>query len=581
MARKRAQLPLILCTTTALVLNACLDSSQSPPARPEVPVDAPEAGALGPIDLVYLCGNKFLATNATAVPVQVEYRVVGTDETGNVSLGRAPEQDPGFSETELETATSGSVELYEGGRRVAIRRNDAIPCGAPAASISASAAAVGGPEITGSWSAVFPWPVVAIDASLLPNGRVLAWGLDGTPQVWNPATGSFAAVPSSDWLFCSGHSFLPDGRLLVSGGHVSAWYGIPDNNLFNPSTQTWSPSAPMRRARWYPTNITLANGDVLILAGTDGANINVQEPEIWSAGALRVLTTAAQDLTFYPRAFLAPNGKVFYAGQQRITRYLNTAGTGSWSTVANRLYPIRDYGSAVMYDVGKILYVGGGRTTNTAEIINLNQASPAWRWTGSMAFQRRHHTANVLPTGEVLVTGGSSGTGFNDFSLGVHAAEIWNPATGAWKTLASNAVNRTYHSTSLLLPDGRVLHAGSGGAAGVPDETNAELFSPPYLFKGARPTISSAPAVVRYRVNFKVTTPQAAAITKVTLIRLGSVTHGHDMNQRFQRLSFVKGSGTLTVTAPTNRNITPPGHYMLFILNGNGVPSKAKIVQVQ
>jgi PKD repeat protein len=233
-----------------------------------------------------------------------------------------------------------------------------------------------------------------------------------------------------------------------------------------------------------------------------------------------------------------------------------------------------------MYEAGKILYAGGGRTTNTAEVIDLNQGSPAWQWTGSMAFPRRNLNATMLPTGEVLVTGGSSAVGFNNVTQAVRAAEIWNPGTGLWTTLASNAVRRTYHSTSLLLPDGRVLHTGSGDADGMPDERNAELFSPPYLAKGARPAITTAPAQVGYGSTFSVETPEAADIGKVSLIRLGSVTHSFDQNQRFQWLSFVRGPGRLTVTAPANGNLAPPGHYLLFILNGNGVPSVGRIVKV-
>jgi PKD repeat protein len=162
----------------------------------------------------------------------------------------------------------------------------------------------------------------------------------------------------------------------------------------------------------------------------------------------------------------------------------------------------------------------------------------------------------------------------------VRAAEIWNPATGVWTTLASNAIRRTYHSTSLLLPDGRVLHAGSGEGAGMPAERTAELFSPPYLSNGSRPTIADAPTLVGYGTSFTVATPQAADIQSVSLIRLGSVTHAFDMNQRFQRLPFVRQSGALSVSAPASGTLAPPGHYLLFILNGNGVPSEAKIVKV-
>jgi galactose oxidase len=584
MRRAPAGLPrcLLWAASTVLLSSACQDNSQSPAPRPEIPQKPPSEGdGLGPIDLVYVCGNKFLATNATGGPVQVDYRVVGTEETGSLNLVQGPEEDPAYGETELETTQPGTVELYRDGRRVANRHNEGSPCGASASPKSASVSALAGPETSGAWSAPFDWPVVAINASLLPNGRVLAWGLSGTPQVWNPSTGSFVAVPVGSWLFCSGQSFLSDGRLLVSGGHIKAFHGIPDINLFSFGTQTWTTSTPMQQGRWYPTNTTLASGDVLILAGTDENQVQDTVPEIWSPSGFRRLTAANRTLPYYPRTFLAPNGRVFYAGEERTTRYLNTTGTGSWSTVGDRLYGSREYGSAVMYDTGKVLYVGGGRTTNTAETIDLNVAAPAWKWTGSMAFARRHLTATVLPTGEVLVTGGVGGTAFNDLTQGAHAAELWSPSTGIWTTLAGSAVTRGYHSTSLLLPDGRVLHAGSGGASGAPDETNAELFSPPYLFKGTRPTISAVASPISYNSTFTVTTSQAASISKVSLIRLPSVTHAFDMNQRYQRLPFARGSGVLTVTAPTSRNVTPPGHYMLFILNSNGVPSKAKIVRVR
>jgi hypothetical protein len=197
-----------------------------------------------------------------------------------------------------------------------------------------------------------------------------------------------------------------------------------------------------------------------------------------------------------------------------------------------------------------------------------------------MAFARRHHNLTVLPTGEVLATGGVGGTTFDDVSKGVHAAEMWNPHTGQWSTLASNAITRGYHGTSLLLPDGRVLNAGSGEGAGAPDERNAELYSPPYLSHGARPVITAAPSEIDYGAQFHVDTPDAAAITHVSLIRLGAVTHAFDENQRFMHLSFTADATGLNVTAPSSSNRAPPGHYMLFILNGQDIPSVAKIVRI-
>jgi PKD repeat protein len=578
MFRARPALVPLTCVSALLVV-ACQNDSQSPRSRPEPPAgqDAPETSTQTPLDLVYVCGNKFLAINATTAAVQVTYRVVGTDESGSLTLRPGTEDDEGHSETELKTAEQGVVELYRDEERVARRRNNGLPCGP--APMSSSLAALG-PAESGSWTAPFAWPIVALNIALLPTGKVLAWGHGGDPQVWNPATGDFTQVAEPAELFCSGLTLLGDGRVLVSGGHITNGHGLPDINIFDPSSESWSRSTPMQRGRWYPSNTTLAGGEVVILAGKDQDGVRVPDPEVWSSGGLRVLSTASRPLPYYPRAFLAPNGKLFYAGEEQTSRYLDPTGTGSWTTVDDRLYGVRDYGAAVMYDAGKILYVGGGRTTNTAEIIDLNSATPAWQWTGSMASPRRHLNATVLPTGEVLVTGGSSGTAFNDVALAVHTAELWNPASGTWKTLASNSVNRTYHATSLLLPDGRVLHSGSGDGAGAPNERNAELFSPPYLFRGARPVITGAPTQVAWGTSFRVTTPDAADISKVSLIRLGAVTHAFDMNQRFQSLSFDRQSGALSIAMPSSRNRTPPGHYLLFLLNGNGVPSVAKIVKV-
>ena len=576
----RSDISVVVLIWAALVVSACQDNSQSPPGRPEVPTEnSPEASNLAPLDLIYVCGNKFLATNSTRSAVNVTYRVVGTNETGALTLRETPGGDPWFSEAELETVERGAVELYRNEERVARKRNQGLPCGASPPSLGV--AALGTPASAGQWSAPFAWPNVAVHLSLLPTGKVLSFGLSGIPQVWDPGTGSFTSIPAPAVIFCSGHSFLPDGRLLISGGNNDpnvALNGIPDNTIFNPATLSFSRSTPMRRGRWYPTNTMLANGDVVILSGKDEAGVIVREPEVWSNGALRVLSTAALSLPLYPRAFLAPNGKVFVAGETQSTRFLDPSGTGTWTPGPARRYGARDYGSAVMYDDGKILYVGGGRTTNTAETIDLNSAAPAWQWTGSMAYPRRQLNSTVLPTGEVLVTGGSSGVIFNDYKAPVHAAELWNPTTGLWTTLASNTVDRVYHSTSILLPDARILHTGSGDAG--PNQRSAELFSPPYLFQGPRPTITAAPSLIGYGVPFNVTTPDAADIAKVSLIRIGSTTHAFDMNQRFQWLSFTRGAGLLSISAPMSANRAPPGHYLLFILAGNGIPSVAKIVKL-
>jgi galactose oxidase len=386
-------------------------------------------------------------------------------------------------------------------------------------------------------------------------------------------------VPSPSRLFCAGQVLLSDGRVLAAGGHISNNHGHAHITIFS-GANVWTSGTSMARGRWYPTTTVMGNGDVVITAGRDEAGVVVTAPEVWSNGSIRQLTGAQQSLPYYPRMFLTSTGTLYAAGPTASTRFLTVSGTGSWRTGPKHLYGAREYGSAVMYDDGKILYAGGARTTNTAEVIDLNAASPTWSWTGSMAFARRHHNLTVLPTGEVLATAGVAGTVFNDLSTGVHAAELWNPQSGQWTTLASNVITRGYHGTSLLLPDGRVLNAGSGEGAGAPSELNAELFSPPYLLRGTRPVISSAPTEVHYGTQFRLLTPQAGAITHVSLIRLAAVTHAFDQNQRFQRLTFTADGTGLTVTAPSSSNRAPPGHYMVFILNGSDVPSVAKIIRL-
>jgi hypothetical protein len=298
---------------------------------------------------------------------------------------------------------------------------------------------------------------------------------------------------------------------------------------------------------------------------------------------------------------------IFYASERIQSRWFDVDGTGvgggrgSWTSGPSHIFGFnRDYGSAVMYEAGKILVVGGGghtswptpdaktsQPTATAELIDLNQASPSWQSTGSMANRRRHMNATILPDGQVLATGGTRGGGFVniDEGLAVKAAEIWNPGTGQWRTLASNQVMRVYHSVSLLLPNGTVLHGASGdamaGTVPVPPQRNHEIFQPPYLFKGARPTISSAPGTVTYGEKFSVATPNVAQVTEVRWIRLGSVTHAFDASQQANTLSFAINAGNIEVTAPSGPRLAPPGHYQLFILNRNGVPSAGKIIKVQ
>ena len=438
-------------------------------------------------------------------------------------------------------------------------------------------------DVVGAWSTVNPLPFFPVHSHTLSTGKVMIWpgdeGISGNdPRSWDPAnqTVSPLAKPGYD-LFCAGHAFLADGRLFSAGGHIENGVGLANASIYNPFANVWTHLPDMNAGRWYPTVTVLANGDVLVVSGSIDNTFGVNPvPQVFQfgSGTWRNLTELGQDL--YPQMFLAPNGKVFNPAPSQDTRYLDTAGSGTWSFVARRVGPHRDYGSGVMYAPGKILVVGGGDPpTNTAEVIDLNQPSPTWRAVGSMAFARRQLNATLLPDGNVLVTGGTSSSGFNNPAGAVHAAELWNPTTEQWTTLASSSgFPRVYHSTALLLPDGRVLSMGGNSYP------QTEIYSPPYLFKGARPTITSAPTSVAYGQSFFVQTPDAAAISKVTMLRLSSVTHAFNMSQHISTLSFSQASGGLNVVAPSGGTIAPPGRYLLFIVNGSGVPSIGSIVQV-
>jgi len=444
------------------------------------------------------------------------------------------------------------------------------------------------PSVVGQFSPLMEWYYNPTHAVLLPSGKVLWWPsfLNGdTPRTWDPATNTITHLtPAGYNIFCGGHSILPNGQVLITGGDAAvALIGVPNASIYDPVGGGWTYLPNMNAGRFYPTNTVLPNGDVVVLSGEISPQLGVDPlPQVWqlSSSAWRDLTSAQLLLPNYPEMYLAPNGTLFYAGPSSPSRYLDTTGTGSWTIGPSLEFAPRPYGPSVMYDNGKILVVGGGNSpTATAEIINLNDPVPIWRYTGSMANARRQANATLLPDGTVLVTGGSSGTGFDDNTHPVYPAELWNPATGTWSTMASLSAYRGYHSVAILLSDGRVLSGGGECTGQNCNRGTAEIFSPPYLFMGPRPTITSAPATISGGSTFFVATPDAANVTQVTWIRLGAVTHTFNQEQRINFLSFTPTTGGLNVTAPPSANLAPPGYYLLFLLQ-NGVPSVGSMIQV-
>ena len=435
-------------------------------------------------------------------------------------------------------------------------------------------------NVVGQWTYEFNLPFAPIHDVLLPNGKVMLWGKNLDQALWDPVTKSMSTLPNPGYdLFCAGHGQLPDGKILVPGGHIADFVGLAKTSIYDPATNTWSPVPDMNAGRWYPSVTTLPNGDSLVVSGEIDTHQGTNPlPQVYqrATNTWRDLTNAQLVQGLYPMMFVAPNGKVFDAGPTHITRYLDTNGTGQWTFVANRTFGWRDYGSAVMYEPGKILVAGGGANppTATAEVIDLNSATPTWRAVQSMSIGRRHLNMTLLPDGTVLASGGTSGKGHNNDTTPVTYAELWNPATQAWTRMADSGIARLYHSSALLLPDGRVMVTGGDWYGDV------QFYSPPYLFKGARPTVSGVPSTATYGQQVTITSAQAADIRKVTLVRLSSVTHAFDMDQRLNVLPFTAANGTLTVTMPANANLAPPGNYWLFAVNSAGVPSVGALVQV-
>jgi hypothetical protein len=467
---------------------------------------------------------------------------------------------------------------------------------------TAGAAAAGGPQDVGQWGPVVDWPVVGIHVALLPNGKVLAYDSIGDnatetypvqdhtrATLWDPVTGTQTPVNVDTGfnIFCSGLAHLPDGRMFMAGGNKDQQLnGIVQTHIFDPVTNLWSLGPNMLGGRWYPTVTPLSNGEMLITSG------RVDTPEVRTvSGSLRALSGAVLGLPLYPWIDVAPNGRAFYSGPDQTLRALDTSGTGAWQAFGQRDTINRDYGGHALYDIGKMLVAGGGASTKDARLVDITGATPQVTPTAPMTFGRRQFNLTVLADGSVLATGGnSSGASLVDLNAGVYAAEQWSPGTGQWRTLASESVTRQYHSTALLLPDGRVLSAG-GGICGTCDQVgylgkNAQIFSPPYLFQAdgtpaPRPSIDDAPATTFYGAAMNIATGNPAGISKVALVRLGAVTHSNNMEQRYIPLAFTTGATSLTATAPANANIAPPGFYMLFVVDANGVPSVARMVTLQ
>jgi hypothetical protein len=447
------------------------------------------------------------------------------------------------------------------------------------------------PEQAGEWGPIFQLGIPAVHAIVLHTGKVLVFhrtsGTIGTvARLWDPVTGTIENVDATGGdaynYFCSAHTVLDDGRVFITGGTTTDgnYYGERRTAFFDPETETWSQGPQMANGRWYPSGATLPDADVLVFSGSSDPTTNVEQVERYDVetntfSALGATSDIASEF-LYPRLFVLADGTVARVGMDQQTMTLDP-GTGSWSNGPLLGFGNRENGSMIRLPGNRVLAIGGsddGLPTTSTEMIDFDDPTPAWRPSGSMAERRQHLNAVLLPDGTVLAIGGARADDF--YNDPAYPSELFDPDTETWTTMDSTFAPRAYHSTAVLLPDGRVLAAGQtrGNL-----QTTGEVFSPPYLFAGPRPVIEASPSTIGYGGSFTVETGDAAAVDEVTLIRAGTVTHGVNFDQRSVPLPFTAETGGLTVSEPASNLDAPLGWYMLFVLDA-GVPSVAAWVQV-
>ncbi len=499
---------------------------------------------------------------------------------------------------------------------------------------------VTGYSATGSWAIGPSLLSCSIHAALLPNGKILyLTGSDYDPAqqdgpysggIIDPVTNTQTPFTFLTDVFCSGNCVLPSGNVLLTGGTLvypqnspnGNWWGSNAAYEYNFVSNSFTKLTSMAHGRWYPTQVALANGTAAVVSGLDefgcqNGLLEVYDPASQSffikfdPGSNRVYCVGfcthvpgagspcyggpqqgtVPSMSFYPRMHLMPNGLVACVGMiPPLTTY--NPVSGHWVIGGNfAINQNRTYGSSVLlplqnskFETGKILSIGGAETLNTAatnqcEIVTPNGQSLQTQLTSPMKFARIYSDATILPTGQIFVNGGTS---IGDMvSNSVYAAEMFDPISQTWTTLPSATVSRRYHQVALLLPDGTVWTSGTTNGNTPPGELRTEIFSPTYVF-AARPTISGTPVITGgYGGTITIPTADAAKIASVSLVRVSSVTHHYSSDQRLIWLQIKSNtSSNLTVAAPINANIAPPGYYMIFILDANSVPSIAKFIQI-
>jgi hypothetical protein len=491
-------------------------------------------------------------------------------------------------------------------------------------------------QSAGSWDSPINQPsqTSSIHAALISGGRVF-W-LTGSDNyqpwadgpfyhgIWNP-NGSFGSTNTlGDDLFCCGMSMLANGNVLLAGGTIDydfqtlngKWHGANFAYEVDWSSGSVGNRTQMAHGRWYPTQITLPDGKVFVVQGLDeyGTNSRLVEfydpgPKSWQikldpagtvtycvgagaeayypeAGKTCYGPGAAPYLSLYPRMHLMPSGLIASVGAGVDDRVYEP-DTYKWVWRGSTI--LRHYGTSVLLPLentdterGKILVCGGSTPTAASDATKVAEiAAPSGTYgltrrnVQSMNYARKHVAPVILPTGQIVIFGGN----LRGSQSPVLYPEMFDPLSETWTVWPPATVPRMYHGLALLLQDGRVWTAGTTPNAQT-KEIRVEIFNPWYTSE-TRPTISSNPTGGAYGGTITIPTPNAADIAKVSFVRVSATTHHYNSDQRLIWLQIVsKTSSSVTVKAPINSKLAPPGYYLVHVLNGTGVPSIGTFIKI-
>lgn len=500
--------------------------------------------------------------------------------------------------------------------------------------------------LRGMWSNTVDWPIVAVQGVLMPDGKVLSYGTNREGDliaqhidIWDPLKGFGAAShetlyrPDYTDSFCAVALYLNDGKLMISGG--SGLNG-KSNILFNSNDNSVVNAQSTASNRWYSTMLMLPDGRPIMLGGmvpwkedmvanptlaiTQG--LASMTPEVYENGNWRSLFGAnSRDAfgpdnlrTSYPRAWVAPDGQIFGVSADKMWK-LDPKANGNNGAITyvgnfkgldwqgnplsyNNINPVNvgTTNTAVMYDIGKLLIIGGNGGTwsdglpasNMVTAIDINGAQPVLEEKATMSKPRRLAIATVLANGDTVVLGGTEVA--NRKESGVNFAEIWRPSTNQWTVGPSASIFRGYHGNATLMPNGAILAYGGGWVNGI-DLTvglKAEFYYPPYLFSNqngtsvlaARPTITAISGLTyKHNAPIQLDMDRAGEVSQLVLLGLSNSTHAFNAGQRRIPLAFTQEGVRVSATIP-NANLTPPGYYQVVALNNQGIPSLGTVISI-